>query len=108
MDNIGRADHIQDVLVRLHSGQWFGWSDSKNKIYENLIIYESEYDKPAEKELTEALIKMQSDFDDQEYIRKRIREYPSIESQLDYIFHNGIDKWKTDMIIPVKEKYPKK
>ena len=33
--------------------------------------------------------------------------YPSIGEQLDYIYHNGIDKWKTDMVDPVKAKYPK-
>ena len=28
----GRADHIEDYLVKVRAGQWFGWSDSKNKI----------------------------------------------------------------------------
>ena len=37
----------------------------------------------------------------------RAKEYPSIADQLDYIYHNGIDAWKTDMIDPVKSKYPK-
>jgi len=37
----------------------------------------------------------------------RAKEYPSIVDQLDYIYHNGIDAWKTDMIDPVKTKYPK-
>jgi hypothetical protein len=37
----------------------------------------------------------------------RATEYPSIADQLDYIYHNGIDAWKTDMIDPVKAKYPK-
>jgi hypothetical protein len=37
----------------------------------------------------------------------RATEYPAITDQLDYIYHNGIDAWKTDMIDPVKEKYPK-
>ena len=41
------------------------------------------------------------------YILKRAEEYPSIGDQLDYIYHNGVTKWKTDMITPVKEKYPK-
>jgi len=41
------------------------------------------------------------------YADKRKTEYPSIPEQLDYIYHNGIEKWKTDMILPVKEKYPK-
>ena len=33
--------------------------------------------------------------------------YPDWGSQLDYIYHNGIDKWKTDIVDPVKAKYPK-
>jgi hypothetical protein len=37
----------------------------------------------------------------------RVKEYPSIVDQLDYIYHNGIDAWKTNMIDPVKTKYPK-
>lgn len=37
----------------------------------------------------------------------RAKEYPSIADQLDYIYHNGVDAWKTDMIDPVKNKYPK-
>ena len=41
------------------------------------------------------------------YITQRQQEYPSIVDQLDYIYHNGIDAWKTDMIDPVKTKYPK-
>ena len=50
---------------------------------------------------------VEAEYDAQEYARKRQREYPAIVDQLDYIYHNGITKWKTDMITPVKEKYPK-
>ena len=50
---------------------------------------------------------MQAEYDAQEYARNRAPEYPSTGDQLDYIFHNGIAKWKTDMIAPVKAKYPK-
>ena len=71
MDIYGRYTHIEDVLVNLHTGQWFGWSDSKNKIYENLILHDSSITKPTEKELTDALAKQQSDFDAQEYARIR-------------------------------------
>jgi hypothetical protein len=38
----GKYDHIEDVLVFLHPGQWFGWSDYTNKIYANLIIHNSD------------------------------------------------------------------
>ena len=37
----------------------------------------------------------------------RKKDYKSIEFQLDYIYHNGITKWKTDHIKPIKDKYPK-
>jgi len=45
--------------------------------------------------------------DPEQYKYQRQREYPSIADQLDYIYHNGIDAWKEDMIDPVKNKYPK-
>ena len=37
----------------------------------------------------------------------RKNEYPDWGTQLDYIYHNGVDKWKTDIVDPVKAKYPK-
>jgi hypothetical protein len=45
--------------------------------------------------------------DPEAYKSLRAIEYPAITDQLDYIYHNGIDAWKTDMIDPVKAKYPK-
>jgi hypothetical protein len=45
--------------------------------------------------------------DPEQYKYQRQQEYPSIEDQLDYIYHNGVDAWKKDMIDPVKNKYPK-
>ena len=40
-------------------------------------------------------------------LNNRRSEYPDWGTQLDYIYHNGIDKWKTDIVDPVKTKYPK-
>ncbi len=45
--------------------------------------------------------------DPEAYKDKRRKEYPLLSEQLDYIYHNGIEAWKTDMILPVKNKYPK-
>ena len=104
--NTGRPNHIEDYLVELHTGQWFGWSDSKNKVYANLIIHDASKDKPTEQECTDGLAKMQSDFDALAYQRNRRSEYPSIVDQLDNIYHNGIDGWKTT-IKAIKDKYPK-
>ena len=47
-NKMGRPDHIQDALIRLHDGPWYGWSDPGNKIYSNLIIKDASKDKPTE------------------------------------------------------------
>ena len=59
----GRADHIEDYLVTLHTGQWFGWSDAKNKVYANLIILDDSKSKPSESNCTSGLATLQSNFD---------------------------------------------
>ena len=40
------------------------------------------------------------------YKGQRKAEYPSIEDQLDDIYHNGIDAWKATIKV-TKDKYPK-
>ncbi len=49
---------------------------------------------------------LQADYDANQYQRDRKKEYPSIEDQLDDIYHNGIDGWKAT-IKTTKDKYPK-
>ena len=36
----GRPNHIEDALAKMNTNQWFGWTDSKNKIYANLKLSE--------------------------------------------------------------------
>ena len=38
--NTGRPNHIEDALVKMNDNQWFGWTDSSNKIYGNLKLSE--------------------------------------------------------------------
>ncbi len=117
----GRPDHIEDYLVQLHDGQWFGWSDSKNKIYANLIIHSeivepgkegkmvsNPHSKPSEADCTAGLKALQDawDLENDSYKSKRRAEYPSIVDQLDDIYHNGIDGWKAT-IKAVNYKYTK-
>ena len=35
---MSRPNHMEIALVKMHSGQWFTWTDSKNKIYANLRL----------------------------------------------------------------------
>jgi len=60
---MNRPTHIEDYLVSLHSGQWFGWSDAKNKVYANLIIHDDSKTKPTEQECIDGLAQLQSDYD---------------------------------------------
>ena len=103
----GRADHIEDYLITVRLGQWFGWSDSKNKIYANLIVHDGGV-KPTEKECTDGLAALQAawDLENNSYKSKRRAEYPSVVDQLDLIYHSGIDAWKAK-IKETKDKYPK-
>ena len=78
------------------------------KLYPNIVTIRGDiaYDKDNQEvtydnNAVEALVASEA------YKTLRAKEYPTITDQLDYIYHNGIDAWKTDMIDPVKAKYPK-
>ena len=58
-----RPTHIEDYLVSLHTGQWFGWIDATNKVYANLIIHDSSKTKPTEQECIDGLAQLQADYD---------------------------------------------
>ena len=111
-DSNNRPESIEDVLVYLHMGQWFGWSDSNNKVYANLEIYPVDgvtHDKPTEAALDQLLATAQADFDASIYSRNRAAAYPSIGDQLDMQYHdsvNGTTTW-ADAIATVKAKYAK-
>ena len=84
----GRADHIEDYLVTVRTGQWFGWSDSKNKIYANLVVYDGG-SKPSESDCTNGLKALQDawDLENDSYKSKRRDNYPNIGEQLDLLWH---------------------
>ena len=107
MDINTRPDHIEDYLAQLHTGQWFGWSDSKNKVYANLIVNDGG-SKPSESDCTNGLTALQDtwDLENDSYRSLRRAEYPTIKDQLDDIYHNGIDGWKAT-IKTTKDKYAK-
>ena len=102
-----RPTHIEDYLTTVRTGQWFGWSDSKNKIYANLIVYDGG-SKPTEADCINGLKALQDawDLENDSYKSKRRAEYPSIADQLDDLYHNGIDGWKAT-IKAVKDKHTK-
>ena len=57
-----RPTHIEDYLVSLHTGQWFGWGN-QDKVYENLVILDETKTKPTEQECIDGLAQLQADYD---------------------------------------------
>ena len=83
--------------------KWNMWSQD----YDTIEWFSDDITKPTKDEILAKQAELQAAYDAQEYARKRAEEYPDWQTQLDYIYHNGIDKWKTDIVDPVKTKYPK-
>ena len=99
------------VASNIHAIQWDGskgsieYNDGKdNEDITDISSYDFETKHAAEKKAIEdAEAKVIAEWT---YAEKRSAEYPNIEDQLDDIYHNGIDGWKTT-IKAVKDKYPK-
>ena len=90
-----KPDHIEDYLVTVRTGQWFGWTDSENKIYANLIVHDGG-SKPSESDCTSGLTAMQDVWDENNKRYKTERRsgvgttagYESISNQLDQLYHD--------------------
>ena len=109
-----RHFHIEDYLITVKTGAWFGWSNSKNKIYANLVVHDGS-SKPTEKECTDGLAALQAawDLENDSYRSKRREEYDLIPNQLDMLYADMIagkldttGTWATH-IKTIKDKYPK-
>ena len=57
-----RPKYLEDYLVSLHTGQWFGFGGNE-KVYANLIIHDSSKTKPTEQECIDGLAQLQADYD---------------------------------------------
>ena len=62
---------------------------------------------PSEAEIDAELVKIQAEYDSQEYARNRQADYPDWGTQLNKIYDDGLTKWKSEMVDPVKTKWPK-
>ena len=99
---------LEDYLIRLHTGQWFGWSNSKNKIYANVVIHSSDT-KPTEQECIDGVAQLQAEYDSKQYARDRAAAYPSLTEQADMAYWDRQNGTTTldDTISAVKAEFPK-
>mgnify|MGYP007063716273 CR=1 FL=1 len=97
--NTGRPNHIEDALINIHPGQWFEWTDNRNKIYSNLkltekigvdgdIVDNPITTLPTEAKINAKLVEVQEswDLDNNSYLSERSDAYPLIEEQLAMIY----------------------
>tara|TARA_R100000951_G_C2551272_1_gene152525 strand:- start:85 stop:489 length:405 start_codon:yes stop_codon:yes gene_type:complete len=99
----------------IHAIQWEGskgeieYNDgTPNKEITDISSFDLETKHATEKKANaDAIKKEEEDYlAKMTYADKRSAEYPDIGDQLDDIYHNGIDGWKST-IKAVKDKYPK-
>ena len=62
---------------------------------------------PSDADIETELVRLQSEFDALAYSRNRADEYPNWDTQLNKIYDDGLTKWKSEMVDPVKAKWPK-
>jgi len=95
---------IIEALSKLKPNAKWNW---RGDDYEGLEWLDQNQTKPTEQEILDKQSELQTEYNNNQYQRDRKAEYPPLEEQLDYIYHNGVDAWKTDIINPIKNKYPK-
>jgi hypothetical protein len=90
-----------DAITSLVGGELSGSSDGKN------IYFHSGQTPPTEAEIDAEVIRLQAEYDAQEYARKRQEEYPSI-AELTVALYDTSDKAAlVAKRAAVKAKYPK-
>jgi hypothetical protein len=81
--------------------------NSEEPVDASKIVYESECDPITQQELDAEVIRLQAEYDALAYSRARQAEYPDWGTQLNKIYDDGLTKWKTEMVDPIKAKFPK-
>ena len=72
----------------------------------DIIWHDGNPTKITEKQILDKQAELKTIYDNNKYQRDRAEAYPSIEDQLDEIYHKGISSWM-NTIKAVKDKYPK-
>ena len=98
-------EFVTDAIKSIHPSATASFMTGDT--YESLKWKSEDLTKPTEDEWDTALAKVQSDWTANEYARNRQAEYPDWGVQLNKIYDDGLTKWKSEMVDPVKAKFPK-
>ena len=71
------------------------------------IVYHSGQTPPSDSAISTEVARLQAEYATQEYARNRAADYPDMGTQFNKIYDDGLTKWKSEMVDPVKTKWPK-
>ena len=74
---------------------------------DGIIHYHDGQTPPSASAIDAEVKKLQAEYDAQEYARNRQADYPDWGTQLNKIYDDGLTKWKSEMVDPIKAKWPK-
>ena len=98
-------------LINKRRGAIDSLTDNKAKysmIGDSIDIWaSSDIEQPTEVKIEAEVIRLQAEYDALAYARARQAEYPDYGTQLNKIYDDGLTKWKSEMVDPIKTKWPK-
>jgi hypothetical protein len=94
---------LASALVSLRPGS--SWSLNGDD-YSGLNWQDPDNSPPSEDECRVEMARLRAEHDKMQYRRDRARAYPSIQDQLDTLFHKGYAGWYAE-ILEIKDQYPK-
>ena len=99
----GTADTVDALQALVPGAQWI-WSEEEGLNW----LDSNEQTKPTQSAIDAKIIELQADYDAKQYQRDRAAAYPSIQDQLDMMYHDQVDgttTWK-DAVAAVKAAHP--
>ena len=90
-----------DAIISLVEGP-IRWTDESD-----VVEYLGGQAAPTQSVIDTKLAELTTEWESQAYARSRQVEYPDWRTQLNKIYDDGLAKWKTEMVDPIKAKYPK-
>ena len=97
------VDTAQAIQSLKPNAEWILRGDD----FDGLEWLDTKQTKPTESEIDAEKKRLQAEYDAQAYSRNRQADYPDWGTQLNKIYDDGIDKWKSEMVNPIKAKWPK-
>ena len=78
-----------------------------SSIADGTIVYHDGQTPPSDEAIDAKIVELVAEYDAQEYARNRKKDYPDWGVQFNKIYDDGLTKWKSEMVDPVKTKWPK-